>query len=296
MKPSIRIKFNIGILFFFVIITVLSVFSAFYLNKLSNKTNAILQENHNSVVYARKMSESTMNVNQEVINSYLVHKIPDSTLIMEELHQFDLSLRLEKDNITEPGEDIMVLSIEKVFAEYGDSIKSAMLKPVAAGSILYLQKKYDDLYQQIAMISQINEKAIESKTNDAKLSAKDALIQMTIIATLSFIIALAFTYSFGSYFNERFLQLYNGIKEIVSSNFGQRLHFEGKDEFYDISLVFNELAEKLSADQKATFTYQKEAGMLNITSDIEELKRLIDQIKLFEEQASNIIVKLETKK
>lgn len=296
MKPSIRTKFIIGILFFFVIITVLSVFSAYYLNKLSTKTNAILQENHNSVVYARTMSESIQSVNQEVINSFLIHKIPDSTLIRKELHQFDQSLQLEKANITEPGEDIMVFGIEKGMGEYRDSIKSIVQRPVAIGSIFFLQNKYDGIYQQIAMISQINEKAIESKTNDAKLSAKNALIQMTIIATLSFIIALAFTYSFGSYFNERFLQLYNGIKEIVSSNFGQRLHFEGKDEFYDISLVFNEMAEKLSADQKATFTKQKEAGLQKIPDDINELKRLIEHIKMIEEQATDLIAKLESKK
>jgi two-component system, NtrC family, sensor histidine kinase KinB len=296
MKLSIRLKFIIGILFFFVIITVLSVFSAFYLNKLSKKTNAILQENHNSVVYARKMSESLKNINQEIINSFLIHNTADSIIILKEVHQFGNFLHLEKDNITEPGEDILAIGIEKGFAEYRDSIKSSSRYHVSTGNILFLQKKYDGIFQQIAMISRINEKAIEIKTNDAKLSAKNALIQMTIIATLSFLIALAFTYSFGSYFNERFFQLYNGIKEIVSSNFGQRLHFEGKDEFYDISLVFNEMAEKLSADQKAAFSYQKNAGDHDNTGDIEELRRMINQLKMFEERASDIILKLENKK
>ena len=52
MKPSIRTKFIIGIIFFFVIISVLSIFSAVYLNKLSKKTSAILKENHLSVIYS----------------------------------------------------------------------------------------------------------------------------------------------------------------------------------------------------------------------------------------------------
>ena len=54
----------------FVIILVLMGFSAFYLNKLSNKTGAILKENYLSVVYAREMSEGLMNVNQEIATSF----------------------------------------------------------------------------------------------------------------------------------------------------------------------------------------------------------------------------------
>ncbi|MFH1119680.1 MAG: MCP four helix bundle domain-containing protein [Bacteroidota bacterium] len=296
MKRSIRVKFIIGILFFFVIITVLSVFSAYYLNKLSTKTNAILQENHNSVVYARKMSESIKNINQEVINGFLTQHTSDSVLIMKEVQLFEKSLQLEKDNITELGEDELAIGIEKGFAEFRDTVRGTTLSRVSSGNIIFLQKKFDGIYQQISMISQINEKAIESKTNDAKLSAKNALIQMTIIATLSFLIALAFTYSFGSYFNERFFQLYNGIKQIVSSNFGQRLHFEGKDEFYDISLVFNEMAEKLSAGQKSTFLQPASSYKQDVSADIEELNKLIHQLRMLEERASDMIVKLETKK
>jgi len=295
MKPSIRLKFTIGILFFFVIITVLSVFSAYYLNTLSKKTNAILQENHNSVVYARKMSESIRNVTLEITNGFLLQRSPDSVMIMKNLIQFNESLQLEKDNITEPGEDLLVSGIETRYAEFRDSIIDLSMNRLNSRGILFLQKECDGLYQQIAMISELNERAIESKTRDAKISAGNALIQMTIIATLSFLIAFAFTVSFSSYFNERFFQLYNGIKEIVSSNFGQRLHFEGKDEFYDISLVFNEMAEKLSAGQKAEMVQAKDTGSIRHDSDIEELKTLILQIKQVEGKASAIIAKLESK-
>ena len=47
-----------------------------------------------------------------------------------------------------------------------------------------------------------------------------------------------------------FPQMYNGIKQIVSSNFDQHLFFDGKDEFYEISLVFNEMAEKLKKNEQ----------------------------------------------
>ena len=66
MKHSIRTRFTLGLIFLFMIILVLSVFSGYYLNKLSDKTSAILKENYLSVVYAREMSEGIMKINQEI--------------------------------------------------------------------------------------------------------------------------------------------------------------------------------------------------------------------------------------
>ena len=91
---------------------------------------------------------------------------------------------------------------------------------------------------------------MEVKTDDAKASSKSALTKMTVLATLCFLIGMSFTFSFASYFNQRFFQLYNGIKELVSSNFDQHLFFDGKDEFHEISLLLNEMAEKLKKNKQ----------------------------------------------
>jgi two-component system, NtrC family, sensor histidine kinase KinB len=296
MKTSIRTKFSIGILFFFVIIAVLSVFSAFYLNKLSKKTGAILKENHLSVIYAREMSDGLMHINQEITSRYLTDKNPDSALIQNELFLFKKSLQSEKNNITEPGEDKLVSEIEKDFKIYNDSVAGFGLLQKPVTKLLFLQKEFDNLYQQLVLLSQINEKAIEIKTNDAKVSAKNALTQMTFLATFCFLIALSFTYSFSTYFSERFYQLYNGIKELVSSNYGQRLHFDGKDEFYDISLVFNEMAEKLSENkQKMELTLHEDMEINKSVDDIRELKSFLLRINSMEEQVRDLISRIESK-
>lgn len=297
MKASIRTKFTIGILFFFVIILVISIFSAYYLNRLTLKTGAILRENHLSVVYARDMSEGLMSINQEITNSFLTNRSPDGALVNKEIDLFNKSLRLEKNNITEAGEDKLVSGIEASFTEYRDSVNQLIKSPKPVVKVLHLQDKFSNLYQQLVLLSQINEKAIELKTNDAKISSKNALTQMTFIATFCFLIALSFTYSFSSYFSDRFYQLYNGIKEVGSSNYGYRLYFDGKDEFYDISLVFNEMAEQLNENkQKMDLTLQDKAEKAQIFDDVQELRRFLVRIKSIEEQASDLMSRLENKK
>jgi len=297
MKPSIRTKFIIGIIFFFVIISVLSIFSAIYLNKLSKKTSAILKENHLSVIYAREMSESLMNINQEVTTCFILKKKVDSLLIDKELSVFSKSLQLEKNNITEPGEDKLVNDIDNSFTEFRNSSEELMKPSEAVSEVLDLHKEFSSLYHQLVLLSEINENAIELKTDDAKVSAKNAWTQMTFLATLCFLIALSFTYSFASYFNERFSQLYKGIKEIAANNYGQRLFFKGKDEFYEISLVFNEMAEKLSTnEQKMALTLDVGLVKDKVIDDLQELKQFLIRVKLLEEKATEIISRLESKK
>ena len=108
MKYSIRTRFTLGMIFLFIIILVLSVFSGYYINKLSNKTSAILKENYLSVVYAREMSDGIMNINQELTTCFLTKRNPDSLKISKNLSSIDQFLVSEKNNITEPGEDKLV--------------------------------------------------------------------------------------------------------------------------------------------------------------------------------------------
>jgi methyl-accepting chemotaxis protein len=237
-----------------------------------------------------------MNIDQEIATSFLTNRKSDSLKIAKELSYINKSLQSEKNNITEPGEDKLVSDIETGYTVYRDSVLKYINSPKRGAGILYLQNKSGDLYQQLLLLSQINGKALEVKTDDAKDSSKNALTKMTVLATLCFLIGMSFTFSFASYFNRRFFQLYQGIKEIVSSNFEQRLFFDGKDEFYEISLVINEMAEKLKNNkQKMSVTLQDDHLKGIITSDVEELKKMLFRIKSIEEQAVSLLSKLEKK-
>lgn len=297
MKTSIRSKnFTIGMILFVGIILLLSITSAFYLNRLSNKTNAILKENHYTVVYAQDMSENLTNINQRIINYFLINENPDSLIISKYFMLFNKSLELEENNITEPGEDKLVAGIETNYNDYQASVLKFLKASDTGGVVLSLQKKYDTLYHQLMLLSQMNEKAINKKTDDAKIYAKKATLQMTFIGTMCFLIAYGFTFIFASYFDERFYRLYNGIKETVSSNYIQRINLDGNDELKEISLTFNEMADELNKNkQKMSVTLHKDPGKDYNLSDIQELKNFLLRIKSVEEQAKELISRFEKK-
>jgi len=297
MKTSIRsARFTMGMVLFLVIILLLSITSAFYLNRLSNKTNAILKENHYSVVYARNMAEELTNINQSIINCFLINNSIDTLVITKSFMLFNNSLVLEKNNITEPGEDKLVYGIETDYIEYHNSVFKYINSPDATGGLLTLQKRYDTLYQQLMLLSQMNEKAIEDKTNDAKVSVKKATFQMTFIGTICFLIAYGFTFIFSSYFNERFYRLYNGIKEFHSGNYSQKLYLDGNDELFEISEIFNEMSEKIIYNKKKmSVTLQEDPGKDFNSGNIQELKNFLARIKSIEEETKDMIARFEKK-
>ena len=296
MKHSIRTRFTLGMIFLFLIILVLAVFSGYYMNKLSNKTSAILKENYLSVVYAREMSEGIMNINQEITTAYLMKRNSDSLKIGKELGLIEISLSAEKNNITEPGEDKLVAGIDAGIAEYRKAVINLSRIAASDAGVLFLQNKSGDLYNQLIALSQMNGKALEVKTDDAKASSQSALTRMTILATLCFLIGMSFSFSFAAYFNRRFFQLYYGIKELVSSNFSERLFFDGKDEFSEISRVINEMADKLKINKQKMSVNLPDDQLKNLTAtDVDDLKKMLFKIKTIEEQAASLISKFEKK-
>ncbi len=299
MKTSIRSrKFTLGMVLFLVIILLLSISSAYYLNRLSSKTSAILKENHNSVVYARDMSENLIKINQEIINCFLINKNIDTLLLNKEYNSFSKSLKLEKSNITEIGEEELASNIETNYNDYRNSIVQFLKSQnPAIVKVLNLQKKFDILQQQLVFLSQMNEKAIEEKTEDAKVSAKKFTLQMTFIGTLCFLIAYGYTFMFSSYFNDRFYNLYNEIKEVVSSNYSKRLYLKGNDELSEISVIFNEMADKFNKFDHESYVSIEEPQLkreMNL-NELQELKSVLEKMKTIEKQAGELISKIENK-
>ncbi len=283
-------------IFFFVVIGGLSILSAYHLNRLSDKTEAILKENHFSVIYARNMAEELTILNQELVHSFLKGGIPDSTSILKASASFAKSLQLEKNNLTEAGEDQLVANIETGFQSYQIKLMAFGKNAESSEAMKVLQSQFTTIYQQTMRLSQMNEQAILLKADDAKNSAKKGLTHVSLLGTICFIITLSFTFNFASYFNERFSKLYVGMKEIGAGNFNQRLQFEGEDEFYDISLVFNDMAINLGRNMvnSPPSPVMDAEGELNLNR-IAELKRIFEQVEGIKERASDIISKLEQK-
>jgi two-component system, NtrC family, sensor histidine kinase KinB len=214
---NIKSKISLALTFLFGIILLLGGLSAFYLNRLSNDSQAILQDNYISLEYAGNMQRDLADLARQ--------RDPDA------LADFDENLKKQEKNVTEIGEGEATNALRREF----DRFRRGATDSTTTRRI----------QEALFRLDEINRQAIIRKNEVAKQTAKDALLWLAVVGTLCFLIVLSFTVNFPGYIANPIRELTRGIKQVTSRNFEERLTFRSSDEFGELARSFNRMAEKL---------------------------------------------------
>lgn len=236
----IKTKLFTGIGSLFLLIVFLSVLSGYYINKLSDDTKNILADNYNSVKYAREML-----------------LVLDTDMSNLSSHQaFEQYLMLQQHNITETGEQLSTFALTEDYSA---------LKANPSDSTLYLTLRKD-----LLNIINLNMEAIQQKSNIASITADSAILWIATGSGLCLMIALLLLIFMPKNIAGPVRDFTRSIRHIAERNYAERIIFRRKDEFKEMALAFNTMAEKL-----------KEYNNSNLAKVLTEKKRieaLIDNI------------------
>lgn len=210
---TLKSKIALGMGFLFVIVTLLGGLGAFYLNQLANDAKEILKDNYISLEYVNSMQKA-----------FLGGQPAD-------LEDFDKTLKKQEANITEAGEQQATESLRKSF----DTFRS---KPMDSQNLKRVQ-------QSLIQLDDINRQAMFRKNETAEATAKNALVWLTVVGAVCFLIVFSFTVNFPGYVANPLVELTNSIRQITSRNFEERLYFKSNDEFGELARSFNNMAQKL---------------------------------------------------
>ena len=211
---KIKTKISLGIYFLFLVTLFTGGLGVWYLRQLSLDSKNILRDNYETLDYSQKMLEII-----EFDNFKKYNLIP-----------FEKNLKEQENNVTEIGEKAPT---EKVRVEFEAFKKDSLNTHLLA------------IRQQIYQIININMSAIVKKNKDAELTAEKASQLLTFVIAFVFIIAFTFAFNFPNYIAEPISKLTEGIKAIANKNYSQRLHLHTNDEFEELAIAFNSMAEKL---------------------------------------------------
>ncbi len=169
MALSVKNKIRLGTMFLFLLLLVTSGVGIYYIAKLKGDAEAILRDNYESLIYSHQMQQQLDEL----------HFNFDSSIV-----KFEKALNQERGDITEPGEKEAVDSLEIYFAK----IKSGDTT----------QENTRALESQIMRILALNVKAIELKNDKANSTAEKALMYITALAAIVFLISFTFVVNFPS--------------------------------------------------------------------------------------------------
>lgn len=205
----------LGVGSLFAMILLMTILSAFFVNRLSADTKNILVANYNTVDYCRQM---ILTLNEDISKPVNENK-------------FRQSLAKQKINVTEEGENALTSKLEMDFNHLMSSPRDSVARQT--------------LIKDIASIMLLNMQAIQKKSALAKDTASTSVFWITLIGTICFIIALTIWFNLPGNIANPIRQLTESIKEIAGQNYSQRIHFEKHNEFGELAAAFNTMAEKL---------------------------------------------------
>lgn len=217
MAFGIKGKIRLGTLFLFSLLILSGGTSIFYFSLLKKDSELILKANYESLIYCHAMQQQLDNLKAN----------PDSSI-----KTFDDNLKLQENNITEPGEKEATENLRLHFEK---------LKSGTADDTSITLSIRNDLQQ----ILNLNMQAMQHKNTSALNTANKATTWITIISVFVFLIAFTFSVNFPTVISNPISQLKEAVKEIANKNYKHRIHINNKDEFGDLANAFNSLAQKL---------------------------------------------------
>jgi signal transduction histidine kinase len=219
---SIKNKLRAGITFLFLMALIAAGLAAYYLNRLSADSKDILKDNYRTLIYAKNIGQALDNAGQTY---------PNATLLSD----IEKNLSAQEHNITEHGERELTALLRTNFEHYETAANNHRT------TALYSDKMKNLLYG----IMQLNMTAIEHKDQIATNTANTAVIIVSFIGSLCFLIAFTFVVNFPGYIANPIAELTQGIKAIAGKNYQKRIVFDSKDEFGDLADAFNQMAQQL---------------------------------------------------
>ncbi len=215
MSIRLKTKLSLGLIFLFVVIVLFGVLGLFYINRLSDEGRLVLQNNHESIVYANRMLEALENG-------------PGDKNAMD---IFRGNLKKQQGNITEVGEkdatDELTKNFNEMMANPGD------------------QSNYADIRRSINKILDLNEMAIVRKSAAAQRTADGAKEVLTILFTILTLVSFTFIFNLPGIISDPISSLAEGIRAIAGKNYKKRIFLRQGDEFGELANAFNTMAEKL---------------------------------------------------
>ena len=215
MGMRLKTKLTLGLVFLFVVILAFGILGLFYINRLRADERVILKDNYITLEFCNNMLRA-------------LEDLPGDTAALK---TFQKNLTLQEANITEPGELEATRSVRRNFRE--------MLADPRDSS------NYKDMRRAIFTIQDLNQQAIVRKEKRAADTAADANLWLTIIVTILTVVAFTFIVNFPGIISEPIKALSEGIAEIAGKNYSKRIHLNQNDEFGELALAFNTMAEKL---------------------------------------------------
>ena len=254
---TIKGKLLVIFILIFTVLVANSIIAIINFTTLKNSIDNILKANYESVVYAQNMVIAIERQDSaELSMMFEDNKESPSKLFKDYEVNFKDWLEKAKNNITEKGEDLVILNIDSLYKEYLNRFDKfeILLKTNIENEKITRDYYYNEIFPLFENIKDecrnllnINQDKMVVLKNESAITAKRATIINATISILTIAISLIFIIYILNKIIRSLTNLNSKIKEIAKGDYSQKLSVSGSDEIASLSKEFNIMASKLQA-------------------------------------------------
>ncbi len=251
---KIKTRILLGLSSLFLIIFLLGGVGAYFIHQLSEQSKEITKDNYISLEYVRQMNNSLVSIQDVVLGEILVNDTFDikrpnfQEKYVAAVDTFEFYLAKQQGNITENGEERLTTALNVNFQKLLTQTATFNTKEATEAHSHYLTHIAPEIKAirlSLDSIHQVNDHALQLKSDQALHSSERVIIAMFSIGSVSFLMVVVFLWFFPSFIADPITKFTESIQAITARNFETRIRHDSKDEFGELALAFNYMAEKL---------------------------------------------------
>ena len=223
-------KIFLILLFSFGIILAQVAITRHYLKALSSDTSAILKDNNRSLAYMSDIENS--------LDNLVFSK--NKSMIEVNLKNINNLLKKQQANITEKGEkeitEKLASKIEEINKHY--QTKNGQNPPM---------ESIEKANALTSVIYQMNQQAIQSKSNKANTTAKNVTFYIFLSGVVSMILSLIIIIVIPIYLTRPITAFRKAAEQIADKNYDVEMPKSSNNEFGKLATAFNHLVTRLKS-------------------------------------------------
>ena len=251
IKSSIKNKILIllGTMFFLFVLN--NLWTVVNLNKLDNSINAIMKSNYNSIVAVQNMS-LILERQDSLQLSYIFTKNKDYIeKFYENKKEFYSSLKVERNNITETGEDELSKKAKENYEIYSKRFDE-FLKIKNEGEMQnYYFKEifpvFEELKQNFRDLIDLNQTSMLIKKEKAAEISQQAVLSIIFLVAATTVIGFMLSSFIINGIFVQFRELIEKMNKISKGDYSQRIKPLDDREFKKLAETFNKMSEELNS-------------------------------------------------
>jgi two-component system, NtrC family, sensor histidine kinase KinB len=240
---KIKTKLMIGIGIVFLISYSIMMVNMGTNQSIVSKSDSLLTSNYFSLKHTFQMFRLLNDVNVLVAKGLSKDSVPGETLrIIERLERFEQPLKLQTENITEPGELQLNKNLQKSF--------DAFRHYLVAREQPFYWPEYNKLFQEvrndILELYQINAESLEAKNDDIKEHSEDILNLQKTVGIIGLALLCVLLIFLPLYLLRPIDHLTWKLKEVYEQAFKKEVNLKKGHEMQQLE----EMVEKIVAEVK----------------------------------------------